>query len=182
MSADAWLARINELERRGSIDYEYGPEARRLIAEYGAAACASHGGAEAVIDVAIRQTTLRSLAELCLDVPDNVKAIDQAGRKLVMQAARLRVKENGTLRPLAPPLPAVASVAVASVAQSARPREPRARRARTSSRASPDDPDPPRRCEYCGRPLVGRRPQTKTCSGSCRVLLHRRRQRAKAGA
>jgi hypothetical protein len=179
MSADAWLHRIEERERSSAIGYEYGPEARRLITEYGVRACPSHGGAKAVLDVAEDLTTARSLAELALDMPDKVRAIDHAGRKLVMQAARLRVKTNGTLRLTPPPVRALVP-AVASVAQS--PREARARRAHRSSRASPDDPDLPRRCEYCGRPLVGRRPQTKTCSDSHRVLLHRRRRRAKAGA
>jgi hypothetical protein len=167
MSTDAWLHRIEELERCGSIDYEYGPEARRLILE-------GMHDPQAVIDVAIDMTTTRSLADLCLDMPDNVKATDHASRKLVMQAARLRVKTNGTLHPE----PMAAAGSVLSAARSTRPREARGRRSSTSSRASPsDDPDLPRRCEYCDRPLVGKRPQARTCSNSHRVLLHRRRRR-----
>jgi hypothetical protein len=170
MSTDAWLHRIEERERSGAIGYEYGPQARRLITENGVEACAAHGGAQAVLDAAEYMTTARSQHELCLDMPDNVKPTDHASRRLVMQAARLRVKANGTLRPTPPP-----SAPRAAVAQSSRPREARGRRPHSLSRASPDDPDLPRRCEYCGRPLVGRRPQTKTCSNSHRVLLYRRR-------
>jgi hypothetical protein len=174
MSAKTWLARIEESERLGLIAYEYGPKAKRLIIEHGPEACDSHGGAKAVIQTAIDMTTARSGYELCLDMPDNVKATDHASRKLVMHAARLRVKTNGALRPE----PMAAAGPVLSIAHSMRPREARGRRSSSSSRASPsDDPDLPRRCEYCGRPLVGRRPQTKTCSDSHRVLLHRRRRR-----
>jgi hypothetical protein len=175
MSADAWLHRIEELERVGSIDYEYGPEARRLITENGVEACASHGGAKAVIDTAIRFTTKRSLVALCLDQPTKVRATGKVDQRLVMAEARRRVgmatDKRSDLQRSAEPIRS------SSVSTQPRTREIRSRRTSSSSRSSPDDPDLPRRCEYCGRPLNGKRPHAKTCSDSCRVLLHRRRRR-----
>jgi hypothetical protein len=131
-----------------------------------------------VIDAAEYMATKRSLTRLCLDHPAKVKATGRTDQRLVMAEARRRVAKTRERRVNPSPGPTRSLVTAQP-----RAREARARRSGGSSRASParlgDDPDLPR-CVYCGQPLVGKRPQARTCSNSHRVLLHRRRRREAA--